>query len=77
MEEGKFKEEIVFTQPLKERIEVTSNKVIKNILNAFDITVDADSMNSRVRQKLRSIILDEINDLKRECFKVLSIVLRE
>jgi hypothetical protein len=45
--------------------EAKKNVVIKNILNVVDLAFEPEKRNSRVRDKVRKVVMDEINDYHR------------
>lgn len=53
-------DEIVF-----QTMESRKVMAIKNILNVVDVCFEPEKRNSRIREKVRKIVLDEINDLYR------------
>lgn len=44
---------------------IAANTAIKNILNVVDLAFDADEQYSRRREKVRKVVMDEINNLYR------------
>ena len=46
-------------------VEVAKDKAIKNILNIIDLAFEPEQRNSRVREKVRKVILDEVNEFYR------------
>jgi len=41
------------------------NMAIKNILNVVDLAFEPEERHSRVRDKVRKVVMDEINDMYR------------
>lgn len=50
--------------------EIKKNVVIKNILNVIDLAFEPEQRNSRVRDKVRKVIMDEINDYHRYILEI-------
>lgn len=46
-------------------LEQEKNRVLKNILNVVDLAFDAEEQRSRRRDKVRKVVMDEINELCR------------
>ena len=59
---GQFIEEFI---PFDISLEQQKNRVIKNILNVVDLAFDPEEQRSRKRDKVRKIVMDEVNELCR------------
>lgn len=59
---GQFIEE--FT-PFDTVLEQQKNRALKNILNVVDLAFDPEEQRSRKRDKVRKVVMDEINELCR------------
>jgi len=59
---GQFTEEFA---PFDTVLEQQKNRVLKNILNVVDLAFDPEEQRSRKRDKVRKVVMDEINELCR------------
>ena len=55
----------VYLEIIYDKLEGEKNKVIKNILNIIDVSFDPELHRSRIRQVIRKVVMDEINNLYR------------
>ena len=51
--------------PFDIHLEQQKNRVIKNILNVVDLAFEPEEQRSRKRDKVRKIVMDEVNELCR------------
>ena len=51
--------------PFDNSLEQQKNRALKNILNVVDLAFDPEEQRSRRRDKVRKIVMDEINELCR------------